>query len=113
MKASVILFGVILLGVAAAGTAQVNLPNPSAPGSSPNTAVVVTGTSELMVDRYIRRWLRAKYPDWSAEPHQYTDIGMDRYAVAYITHPDHPARRVYFRVMQSPNEDDRPPFPTF
>jgi len=100
------LVAVTLLGVSSAALAQVNLPDPSAPGMSPGTAVKLHSTSETMVDRAIGSWLRKHYPGWTAEPHQFTEIGFERYAVVYITSPNAPGRRVYFRVMKSQSEDD-------
>ncbi len=108
------LAAVTLLGLAAAAGAQINMPNPNAPGGSMNTAVRLVATSEIMVDRQIKRWLRTHYPGWDAEPHQFQDMGEERYAVVYITHPDNPGRRVYFRVLQShADPDDSSPFPQF
>ena len=34
------------------------------------------------------------------------EIGFERYAVVYITSPNNPGRRVYFRVMKNQNEDE-------
>ena len=100
----------VLLGATAA--AQVHMPNPNLPGGSMNTAVRLIGTSDLMIERQIRRWLRTHYPDWTADPHEFTSIGDERYAVVYITHPDNPGRRVYFRIVRSPADpDDSSPFP--
>ena len=42
------------------------------------------------------------YPGWDAEPHEFMDIGMERYAVVYITSANNPARRIYFRVSNGP-----------
>jgi len=100
------LVAVTLLGVWSAAMGQVNLPDPSAPGMSPGSAVRIHSTSDVMVDRFINGWLRKHYPGWQAEPHQVTDIGFERYAVVYITSPNNPGRRVYFRVMKSQSEDD-------
>ena len=104
---------VTLLGAGGAAYAQINMPNPGAPGGSPDTAVRIIATSDLMVDRYIKRWLRTHYPGWDADPHEYMEIGMERYAVVYITSSNNPGRRVYFRVKSSMSEtdDDRGPFP--
>jgi hypothetical protein len=111
MKTLRMLAALTLLGVASLASAQVNLPNPQSPGMSPDSAVRLVVTNELMVDRYITRWLRQHYPGWSADPHEFMDIGFERYAVVYITSPNNPGRRVYFRVMKNQNEDDRSPFP--
>ena len=72
---------------------------------SPDSAVRIIATSDLMVDRSIKRWLRQHYPGWDAEPHEFTEIGMDRYAVVYISTSNQPSRRVYFRIAKSPNDD--------
>ena len=61
---------------------------------------------QLMVDRFINRWLRRYYPDWNHDPHEMMDIGMERYAVVYISSPNNPGRRIYFRVQSRMNEDD-------
>jgi hypothetical protein len=98
----------ILLGAATAAQAQVKLPPPGGPGSSPDTAVRLVVTSEVMVDRQIRSWLRAHYPGWHADPHQMMELGFERYAVVFISTSDQPGRRVYFRVMRHQNEDEVP-----
>lgn len=113
VKTLVSLTAVTLLGAASSAVAQVNMPNPQAPGMSPDSAVRITATSELMVDRFIRRWLRQHYPGWDAEPHEFMDIGMDRYAVVYITSQNNPGRRVYFRVYRSQAEENNDGFPSF
>jgi hypothetical protein len=108
------LAAVTLLGLATMAGAQINMPNPNTPGGSFNTAVRIVATSEIMVDRFIKRWLRTHYPGWDAEPHEFTDMGDERYAVVYITHTDNPGRRVYFRVVGShADPDDSSPFPQF
>ena len=100
--------------VAGAAVAQVNIPNPNAPGGSMESAVRVIASNDLMVDRFIKRWLRTHYPNWRADPHEYMEFGDERYAIVYISSPDHPSRRVYFRVKNRPGEDvdDRDPFPS-
>lgn len=101
-----------LLGVTGAAFGQVNMPTPGAPGTTPDTAVRIIATNELMVERFIKRWLRTHYPGWDADPHEFMEIGMERYAVVYITSANNPGRRVYFRVQQNPNDpDDSSPFP--
>jgi hypothetical protein len=101
-----------LLGAGVA-QAQLNIPNPSAPGASMDSAVRLVVTSDLMVDRQISRWLRTHYPGWDADPHEFTTFGDERYAVVYIQHKEHPSRRVYFRLLQSHADPDNqsPTFP--
>ena len=99
------LFAMTLLGAAPLAHAQVNIPNPNGPGMSPQSAVRLVATSELMVDRQIKRWLQQHYPGWDAEPHEITEIGMERFAVVYITAPNTPGRRVYFRLAKSQSDD--------
>ncbi len=101
-----------LLGTGAA-LAQVNLPEPGLPGSSPETAVRLAVTSDIMVDRQVNRWLRTHYPGWSSDPIEFMDIGFERYAVVRITSANNPSRRVYFRIQSRENNpaDDRSPFP--
>src|SRR5215510_16245004 len=111
MKTYRILAAITLLGAAPFAFGQVNLPNPQAPGNSPDSAVRLVVTNDIMVDRYISRWLRQHYPGWTAEPHEFTQIGMERYAVVYISSANNPGRRVYFRIMRNQNEDDSP-FPS-
>jgi hypothetical protein len=111
MKTIRILAALTLLGGPASAIGQVNLPNPQAPGNSPDSAVRIVATNELMVDRFITRWLRQHYPGWTADPHEFMDIGFERYAVVYISSPSNPGRRIYFRVMKDQNEDERSPFP--
>ena len=112
MKTLECLVVITLLGFAPDAFAQISMPNPTAPGASPESAVRIVSTNELMVDRFIQRWLRTHYPGWDANPHEFTEIGMERYAVVYITSPNNPGRRVYFRVMKDQNEEDSSPFPT-
>ncbi len=103
-----------LLGCVSLASAQINMPQPGSPGSSPDQAVRVIATNDFMVDHFIQRWLRTHYPGWDADPPEYKEIGPERYAVVYITAPNNPGRRVYFRVvsrMNDPNEDGRAPFP--
>ena len=100
-----------LLGAAGAANAQIKMPEPGAPGGSPDTAVRIHATSDLMVDRFIKRWLRTHYPGWDAEPHEFTEIGTERYAVVYISSPNNPGRRVYFRVSGRLHDDDEGGFP--
>jgi len=94
-----------LLGAASIALAQVNIPNPQGPGMSPESAVHLMVTSELMLDRSINRWLRQHYPGWDAEPFEIMEIGMERYAVVFISASNQPSRRVYFRIAKSPNDD--------
>jgi hypothetical protein len=106
MKTTARLLAVALLGVTSLAVAQINMPNPQAPGSSPQNAVRLINTSDVMVDRAIRRWLHQHYPGWDAEPHEFMNIGPDRYAVVYITSANNPGRRVYFRVSSGMDNDD-------
>lgn len=105
------LAAVTLLGFGSLAIGQINMPTPGAPGSSPDTAVRLVVTNDLMVDRQISRWLRQHYPGWTADPHEFQEIGLERYAVVYISSPNQGSRRVYFRVMRNQNEDDH--FPSF
>jgi hypothetical protein len=98
-----LIFCALFTGVAGA---QINMPTPGQPGSSPDSAVRIVATSDLMVDRFIKRWLRTHYPGWDADPHEFMEIGMERYAVVYITSPNNPGRRVYFRVKSRMNDPD-------
>jgi hypothetical protein len=100
------LVAIVLLGAVAMAGAQVNMPNPATPGGSFQTAVRIVATNDLMIDRFISRWLRAHYPGWDADPHEFQDLGTERYAVVYIKHSEHPGRRVYFRVMESYADPD-------
>jgi hypothetical protein len=111
MKALKSLLIVTLLGAAPLAGAQVNIPDPNLPGGSMNTAVRVVVTSDIMVDRYIKRWIRTHYPGWDADPYQIQELGMERYAIVYITSTEHPARRVYFKLNKTVNDDDDSGFP--
>jgi hypothetical protein len=103
-----------LLGFAAIAGAQISMPNPGAPGGSMDSAVRIVVTNDLMIDRSIQRWLRTHYAGWDADPHELRTFGDELYAIVYITHPDNPARRVYFRVLRShADPDDSSPFPGF
>jgi hypothetical protein len=111
MKTIRLFAAVTLLGLGSLAVGQVNLPNPQAPGNSPDSAVRLIVTSDLMVDRQISRWLRQHYPGWQADPHEFMNIGSERYAVVYVSSPNQGGRRVYFRLMRNQNEDDS--FPSF
>jgi hypothetical protein len=97
---------ITLLGFCAAASAQINMPNPQDPGGSMMTAVRIVAANDIMIDRFISRWLRRHYPGWDAQPHDIQEMGPERYAVVYITHPDHSGRRVYFRIVNSTLEPD-------
>jgi hypothetical protein len=111
MRALKSLIVVTLLGIASAASAQVNIPDPSQPGASMNTAVRIVAPNELMADRYIKRWLRTHYPGWDAEPYEIQELGMERYAIVYITSSSNPGRRVYFKLNQTVHDDDDNGFP--
>ncbi|HEU4778843.1 MAG TPA: hypothetical protein VFS58_03085 [Steroidobacteraceae bacterium] len=102
---------ITLLGYASVAGAQISMPNPQSPGASMQSAVRIVATSDLMVDRTIKRWLKTHYPGWDAEPHEFQELGTDRFAVVYITSPDNPGRRVYFRVQKTQNDEDSSGFP--
>jgi hypothetical protein len=96
---------VTLLGLSFAAGAQISIPNPGAPGGSIETAVRIMAPSDLMIDRFIKRWLRTHYPGWDADPHEFMQIGGERYAVVYISSPNDSGRRVYFRVARTEREE--------
>jgi hypothetical protein len=104
LKNSLIACG--LLGIASLASAQVNLPDPTLPGSSMNNAVRIVATSELMIDRFIKRWLRTHYPGWDADQIDLQDMGDERFAVVNISTANQPSRRVYFRLVQNPQDPD-------
>jgi hypothetical protein len=80
---------VTLLGAASVAGAQVNMPDPNLPGGSMNTAVRIIATSDIMVDRYIKRWVQTHYPGWDAEPYELQEMGQDRYATSRrCSHPE-------------------------
>jgi len=106
MKTLTSLVAITLLGAASIAGAQVNMPMPGQPGMSPDSAVQVVATNDLMIDRFIKRWLRTHYPGWDAEPHEFMEIGMERFAVVYITSANNPGRRVYFRVKSNMSDND-------
>ena len=105
MNKFISLLAVTLLGAASIAGAQLKMPHPAEPGMSMDSAVRLLVTSELMVDRSIQRWLRRHYPGWDAEPHEIQEIGMERYAVVYISAANQPSRRVYFRIAKSQIDD--------
>ena len=114
MKTFTTTLAITLLGAAATAHAQVNIPSPMSPGMSPQSAIRLDVTSELMVDRSIQRWLRRYYPGWDADPHEITEIGMDRYAVVRITTSNQPSRRLYFRISKDLADEGRmPDFPSY
>jgi hypothetical protein len=112
MKTLESLIAITLLGAACVAGAQVNIPNPQLPGGSYQSAVRLVVTNEMMLDREIKRWIRTHYPGWDAEPHEFQDLGNERYAIVYITSANNPGRRVYFRVQKHQDEeaDDRSGF---
>lgn len=106
MNKIVSLLAASLLGTATGAFAQVNMPNPQLPGSSPHNPVRLVSTSDLMVDRAIRRWLNQHYPGWSADPHEIREIGFDRFAIVNISAPNQQDRRVYFKLATKQTDDD-------
>lgn len=112
MKLLKAIIAVTLLGAATTAGAQVNIPDPNQPGGSMNTAVRIVGTNEIMIDRYIKRWIRTHYPGWDADPYDIQEFGQERYAIVYITSSGNPGRRVYFKLQRSQNEDDDDGFPS-
>jgi len=109
MKTLNSLVAITLLGAASVCGAQINIPNPQLPGGSYESAVRLVVTNETMLDRQIKRWLRTHYPGWDADPHEFQQLGNERYAVVYITSANNPGRRVYFRVQRHQNEDTMDP----
>jgi len=110
MKALRSLLVVTLLGAASVAGAQVNLPDPTLPGGSMDSAVRIVAPNELMIDRFIKRWLRTHYPGWDADPYEIKEFGEERYAVVYITSSNNSGRRVYFKLNKTQNDDDDDPF---
>ena len=111
MKTLTRLLAITLLGAASSAGAQVNMPDPSLPGGSMNTAVRVVVMNEIMVDRFIKRWIQTHYPGWDAEPYEIQQLGEERYAIVYITSSGNPGRRVYFRLKSNTRTDDDDGFP--
>jgi len=103
------LVAVTLLGAASVAGAQINIPNPQLPGGSFESAVRLVVTNEMMLDRQIKRWLRVHYPGWDADPHEFQNLGEERYAIVYITSANNPGRRVYFRVQRSQADGNNEP----
>ncbi len=111
MKALTSLLAITLLGAASLATAQVNLPDPNLPGGSMDTAVRIVAMNEIMVDRFIKRWIQTHYPGWDAEPYEIQQLGEERYAIVYITSSNNPGRRVYFKLKNNMRNDDDDGFP--
>ena len=42
------------------------------------TAVRLVATSEIMIERSIKRWLRSHYPGWDADPYEIQDMAGER-----------------------------------
>jgi hypothetical protein len=110
MKALKSFLAVTLLGAASVAGAQVNMPDPNLPGGSMMSAVRIVAQNELMIDRFIKRWIRTHYPGWDADPYEIQEFGDERYAVVYITTSNSPGRRVYFKINKTQNEDNDDPF---
>jgi hypothetical protein len=113
MKMLSSLVAITLLGATSIAGAQLNVPNPGAPGGSFDSAVRLISTSDLMLDRQITQWLRKHYPGWDAEPHELQNFGGEKYAIVYLTSQNNPGRRVYFRLLQRPGEDETDSGATF
>lgn len=109
MKTLHSLVAITLLGVASVAGAQINIPNPQLPGGSFESAVRLVVTNEMMLDRQIKRWIRVHYPGWDADPHEFQNLGEERYAIVYITSANNPGRRVYFRVQRSQADGNNEP----
>jgi hypothetical protein len=109
MKILKSLVAITLLGAASVAGAQVNIPNPQLPGGSFESAVRLVVTNEMMLDRQIKRWIRVHYPGWDADPHEFQNLGEERYAIVYITSANNPGRRVYFRVQRSQADGNNEP----
>jgi hypothetical protein len=109
MKTLNSLVAITLLGAASVASAQINIPNPQLPGGSFESAVRLVVTNEMMLDRQIKRWLHMHYPGWDADPHEFQDLGEERYAIVYITSANNPGRRVYFRVQRSQADGNNEP----
>lgn len=105
------LFAAMLLGAASLAVAQVDIPDPSVPGGSMNTAVRIVAANDLMIDRFINRWIRTHYPGWDADPYEMQEFGPDRYAVVYIQATGKTGRRVYFKINKNMRDDDDTGFP--
>jgi len=110
MKALKSLLVVALLGTASVAGAQVNIPDPNLPGGSMISAVRIVAPNDIMIDRFIKRWIRTHYPGWDADPYEIQEMGDERYAIVYITSSNNPGRRVYFKLnkTQSDDNDDDP-----
>jgi hypothetical protein len=91
---------------ASAAFAQINLPNPQLPGSTPHNPVRLVSTSDLMVDSAVRRWLNQHYPGWTADALEFREIGFARFAVVNISAPNQADRQVYFKLATQQNDDD-------
>ena len=111
MKTLNSLVAITLLGAASVAGAQVNIPNPQLPGGSYESAVRLVVTNEMMLDHQIKRWIHTHYPGWDAEPYEIQELGMERYAIVYITSSSNPGRRVYFKLNQTVHDDDDNGFP--
>ena len=109
MKTLNSLVAITLLGAASVAGAQVNIPDPQLPGASMQSAVRLVVTNEMMLDRQIKRWIHAHYPGWNADPHEFQNLGEERYAIVYITSANNPGRRVYFRVQRSQADGNNEP----
>src|SRR5688572_23441213 len=86
-------------------TAQINLPPPGQPGSSPDTAIRINAVSDIQADTMIRRWLRNNYPGWSHSSKQLLDMGDRVYAVVTVTSSGQSSRRVYFYISSRMGQD--------
>jgi hypothetical protein len=104
LKNSLILCG--LLGLASLASGQISMPDPTIPGGSINSAVRIVATSEIMIDRFIRRWLRTHYPGWDADQYDLQEMGPERYAVVNISAANQPNRKVYFRIIENQNDPE-------
>ncbi len=105
MKYPVLVVLLLVLFGATSAPAQINMPPPGSPGSSPDTAIRLNATSELMVDSMIRRWMRANYRGWSYSSPEMMEVGDRRYAVVTASSAGQGSRRVYFYVTSRVGAD--------
>jgi aspartate/methionine/tyrosine aminotransferase len=61
----------------------------------------------MMLDRQIKRWIHTHNPGWDADPHEFQDLGSERYAIVYITSPNNPGAARLLSRAETPGRRDR------
>jgi hypothetical protein len=92
------LVAITLLGAASVAGAQINIPNPQLPGGSFESACTPRGHQRNDARPPDQTVVTHALPRLGRDPHEFQDLGEERYAIVYITSPTTPAARVFPRA---------------